>query len=812
MLTLVRFAVRSLRRSPRYCVAVVGIVALTIGGVAGVFALIYGILLRPLPYREPDRLVLLFEYVPQFAHLIDSPYFPVNAMHFIEWRQRASSFADMALFTWHEETLSGTGGGVAERVGVAWVWPSFLRTLGVSPRLGRDFDESESEPGKGGSVLVSDRFWRDRFGAEPGAVGRKIVLNDRVYEVAGVLPENFKFPDTSRALPLFDDPRSIDILRPFELYNRNPEGNFNWWAIGRLAEGVGARRAKSELDTLCAGIADTFAERVDLFSVVRPLHASMVGGSRKPLLLSFAAVGLVLLIGCLNLACLSMNRVRNRSGEIATCAAVGADPRSLVGQFLSEGILLGIAGGCLGIALAAGLTTGLQNWYAVDLPLIESVSLDLPVTFFALAASVFSVALFSAAPARYIARMLPNTALLGSGRASTQSRGSRRAADMFVAGQVALSVTLLVLAGLLLQSLRNALDKDPGFAMSGSAIAEISVSGKKYDGPVPQANAYNEILRGIEAIPGVVSAGLVSLPPLGGANNVSDISAVGEAEIPLMERPFANFRWASANFFAAMGIPILKGRVFPDSKTSPPPVVISESVARGLWPGREPIGRALTGRQGEPLTVVAVVPDTPVESLETETSLLVYQPHWHDYVPPDLWLVIRAQVDPRSVADSVRATMLSVDPEALLGAFEPARRLVDRSVATRLFASTTVGLFSLLAFVLAGLGVYSVAAESMSRRTREVGIRCALGAPVQRVRRDLVLEGMYPVLIGLAVGIACAYGLAPLLQGMFFGVGPMDPTIYLAASGAIVLGALLACYAPVRRASEVKVTDALRTT
>lgn len=815
MPTRIRLAVRSLRRSPKYCVAVVCIVGLSVGGVAGVFALIYGILLRPLPYREPDRLVLLFEYVPQFAHMVDAPYFPVNAMHFIEWRQHASSFSDMALFTWHEETLSGTDGGAPAKVGVAWVWPSFLRTLGVSPRLGRDFDKSESEPGKGGSVLISDRFWRERFDSEPGAVGRKIILDDRVYDVAGVLPRGFTFPDTSRALlayPASGDPRAIDILRPFELRNRNPEGNFNWWAIGRLAAGVDVRGAKAELDTVCAGIADGWTMEVDLFSVVRPLQASMVGDSRKPLLLALTAVGLVLLIGCLNLACLSLNRVRNRSGEIATHAAVGADPAKLVGQFLFEGILLGAAGGCVGIALAAGLVDGLRNWYAVDLPLLESVSLNLPVTLFALAASVLSVALFSAAPARYVASVPPNVALLGFGRTSTQSRAARGTANTFVAAQVAFSLTLLVLAGLLLQSLGNALDQDPGFDISGSAIAEISVSGKKYEGTVQQANAYNEMLRGIEAIPGTLSAGLVSLPPLGGANNVSDIAAVGEAELPLVERPFANFRWASANYFAAMGIPILKGRVFPDSKTAPPPVVISQGVADVLWPGREAIGRELTGLGGEPLTVVAVVPDTPVESVESKTSLMVYQPHWHDYAPRDLWLVIRAQVDPLSLADSVRRTVWSVDPEAPLGAFEPARSLVDRSLATRLFASTMVGLFSLLASVLAGLGVYGVAAESMSRRTREVGIRWALGASVERVRRDLLMQGMYPVFIGVGVGIACAYGLAPLLQGMFFGVGPVDPFTFLAASGATVLGALLACYATVRRASEARMTDALRTT
>ena len=812
LLTLIRFAVRSLRRSPRYSIAVVSIMAVSIGGVTGVFALIYGILLRPLPYREPDRLVLLFEHVAEFAHLVDAPYLPVNAMHFVEWRQHASSFSDMALFGWSEETLSGTDGGVPAKVGVAQVWPSFLGTLGVSPRLGRDFDESESEPGKGGSVLVSDRFWREHFRSDPGAVGRKIILDDRVYDVAGVLSEEFTFPDTSRALPMFFDAQSIDILRPFELRNRRPEGNFNWWVIGRLANGVDARLAKSELDTLCAGIAEAWAERFDLSSVVRPLRLSMVGGSRNPLLLAFAAIGLVLVIGCLNLASLSLNRVRSRSGEIATQAAVGASPAKLVGQFLCEGLLLGIAGGCAGIALATVLTDALRNWYAVDLPLIDSVSMDLPVTLCALAASILAVTLFSAAAARFVARLPPNASLFGSGHTSTQSRPGRRGAEILVAGQVAVSVTLLVLGSLLLRSLQNALDRNPGFDLSGSAITEVSVSRNKYKGPVPQANAFNAMLRGVEAIPSVLSVGLVSLPPLGGANNVSDISAVGEAEVPLLERPFANFRWASSNYFAAMGIPVLKGRVFPDFNTTPPQVVISEGVARVLWPGREPIGRELTGLMGEPLKVVAVVPNSFLESLETETSLMVYQPHWYENVPRSLWLVIRAQVDPLSLSHSVRQAVWSVDPEAPLGTFEPARSLVDRSLATRLFLSTTIGLFSILAFVLAGLGVYSVAAESMSRRTREVGIRCALGASVERVQRDLVLQGMFPVFIGLGVGIAGAYGLAPLIRGIFFGVEPSDPLIYLATSAAVVLATLLACYVPVYKASVANITDVLRST
>ncbi|MDE0103839.1 MAG: ABC transporter permease, partial [Bryobacterales bacterium] len=269
-----------------------------------------------------------------------------------------------------------------------------------------------------------------------------------------------------------------------------------------------------------------------------------------------------------------------------------------------------------------------------------------------------------------------------------------------MAGQVGLSVTLLVLAGLLFQSLRNALDRDPGFDMAGSAIAEIAVSTKKYDGSVGRANAYNEMLRGIEVIPGVVSAGLVSLPPLGGANNVSDISAVGEAEVRLLERPFANFRWASPGYFAAMGIPVLKGRVFDDVRSTPPPVVISEGAARALWPGREPIGRELTGRAGEPLRVVAVVPDALVETLESESSLMVYQPHWYDYAPADLWLVVRSQLDPLSHAGSIRGVVHGIDPEVPIGAFQPAKSLVDRTIATRVFASTTIGLFSMLALVL----------------------------------------------------------------------------------------------------------------
>ncbi len=810
MLTHLHLAVRSLQRSPRYCLAVIATLALAIGGVTAVYAMIHGILLRPLPYRQPDRLVLLFEFVPQLAGAVGSPFLPVNAVHFVEWRERASSFSDMTLYWSAEQTLSDAGASRPARVGVAQVWPSFLSTLGVAPQLGRDFLDHEGEPGKGHSVLISSGFWRDRFGSAPDVLERKVVLDDHAYNVVGVLPDGFRFPDTSAALPALGLSMNIEILRPFELRNRNDEGNFNYWAIGRLRSGVEASRAKAELDTVCSGIAAAWDEPFDLYSIVRPLHSAMVGRSRLPLLLSFAAVGLVLLIGCLNLANLASDRVRSRTGDIALRAAVGAAPGVLVAQFLLEGLVLCIKGGGAGLALAACLTVALQNWRATDLPLLHSVSLDPAVVLFAAAASILSLCLFSGIPALYVARLSPHRALSSSERGGTPPRAARRAAKAFMAGQVALSVILVVVSGLLVQSLRNVLDQDPGLKVEGAAITEVSVSGQKYGGARGRANAFNEMLRGIEALPGVLSAGVVSNPPLGGFRNVSDISAVGEAERPGAGRPFANFRWASPNYFAALGIPILNGRVFRDSDPSPTPVIVSESVAHALWPGRDPLGRQLTGRQGEPLTVVGVSGDIPVESLEAGGSLVVYQPHWYDSAPDSMWLALRSAHDPAGLADSVRETVWNVDPEVPVAAFEPARNLIDRSVASRLFISTLLGLFSLVAFALASLGVYSVAAESASRRTREVGIRCVLGASVERVRRGLVFEGMYPVAFGLAVGIACAYVLARLLQGMLFGVGVADPVTYLVAAGSMTLVALCACYVPVLRASRVAPTAALR--
>ena len=300
---------RSFKRIPIYCLTVVSVIALSVGSLTPVFAFTYGILVRPLPYQQPNRLVLLFEHVPQFVHLIDAPFFPVNGMHFVEWCGEVSSFSDMALLTWHKEIISGPEYDThTTRIGVAQVWPSFLSTFGLSPQLGRDFEESESDSGKGASVLISARLWRETFGSDFS--GGRLFLYDRGYEIVGVLPDGFTFADTSRALPIFENPQRIDILWPFELYERNEEGNFNWWSIGRLETGVNAIQAKAELDLLCAKISTKLTEDIDLASIIQSLHEATVNDSKKTLLLSFIAVEIVLLIGCINLACRALNRVR----------------------------------------------------------------------------------------------------------------------------------------------------------------------------------------------------------------------------------------------------------------------------------------------------------------------------------------------------------------------------------------------------------------------------------------------------------------------------------------------------------------------
>ena len=805
-----RLAFRSLLKSPGYAAVVVATLALGIAGATTMFTLVDGVLLKPLPYAEPDRLVLLYESIPEFRERY--PVVPVNAFHFKGWQQEAGSFESMSLFTWNEETLSDPG--EPRRAAVARVDSRFFRTLGVRMALGRDFRPEETVPGSGTTVLVTDRFWRRELEADPNALGRELALNGRKYEVAGVLPSGFKFFDPARiGGPFGSDLGDIEIVRPFEIPQEveEPTGEFNFAAIGRLKAGVRPDEAKAELDVLQAALASEAEMPMALESLVEPLRRTIVANSSAGLWLGLAAVGMVLLIGCVNIANLSLARASGREPDYATRAALGAGRAALVRQSMIESSCLATTGGALGVWLSYAGVAWFRAHAPVDLPRLDELSVDVRVLAFAVAVTALSAALVGLLPALRVSGVRPLAALSRNARGSVGSRGSRRLGDWLAGGEVALSAALLIVSGLLIHSLVAVLDQDLGFDAEKTVTARLSLPPAEYRNRDSRLAALRSILLGLESLPGVESAGFVTLLPLTQEDAVNPVLPAEAASVPILERPMANFRWASPGFFDAMGIRIVEGRDFREEETVERGVLISVSTAERLWPGQSPIGRQIRpGDDSSPnYEVVGVVSDTPIASLERGSPMAVYR-HYADGPRNSMQLALRSSQDAASLTPAVRQTVWNVEPQAPSIELAPAADLVAAATSERSFQAALLAFFAVVALALASLGVYSVLAQTLNARTREMGLRMALGARASQVRGLVLSQGMRPVVWGLVVGCVAAAGASRLLSTMLFEISPLDPLTFAAAPALLIAVALGACLIPARRAGRLDPAESLR--
>ena len=803
-----RYAFRTLVKRPGYTAIVVATLALGIGGTTAMFSLVDGVLLKPLPYPEPDRLTLVFESIPAFRH----PFILVDAGHFLRWTKEAESFESLALFTWDEETVTQLG--YPTRIGVVKVWSTFFPTLGVTTRLGRSFLEEENEQGRGTSVIVTDRFWRRKLEADPDVLGREIVLNGRSYEIVGVLPSSFRFFEPSRISTFGTELASVDLFRPIE-FDPKVVGQYNYAALGRLRRGVSAEQAEAELNVLQAAIGAELAQKigqeVELKGLLKPLGETLLGNSRSGLFLAFGAVGLLLLIGCVNVANLALGRAGERQTEFATRAAVGASRARLFRQVLAESLSLAILGGVAGVVLALAIVAWFRSQGLIDLPRLEEIAIDVRTLVFAVAATTLSGLLFALIPAVKVSGAQPQRMLSGADRGGIGSAGARRLGEALAASEVALSAALLVVAGLLTHSLFEVLNRERGFETAGAATARISLPPAKYREPETRTAAMRSILDRINEIPGVEAAGVVTLLPLTRENNVIFVVAAEAGPLPVLEWPTANLRSASPRYFKAMGIRTLQGRVFREEESVERPVVISESVARRLWPGQDPVGREIRRENIKPphLHVLGVVADVPVESLERDSTMVVYRPYW-DRPRNSMALAVRSGRSPESLTPEVRRAIWAVDSQVPAVALEPVTELVTTSTADRRFQALLMLLFAGVALTLACLGVYGVLAHSVERRTNEIGLRMALGAKAPEVRRLVVRQGMRPVLWGLVVGVVSAVGISRVLESMLFEISPVDPLTLTVVPAVLLLAALAACSIPARRAAAVDPMTALR--
>lgn len=764
-----RDAFRGFRRDRAYAATVVLTLALTIGATTAVFSIVNGVLLQPLPYPEPQRLVALKEVWRQRADRIGT--LEVNERHFEYWRAHATTFESMGQYRMTSANL--TGAGEAAQIVLARSSGSLFEVLGTEPALGRTLASTDDPEGAPDVVTISDSLWRQRFAADPRVVGRPLVLDGRPYTIVGVLRPDFHLPD---------DSQQVDAFVPIRV-NVGWVGDHNDTAIGRLRPGVTTEQARAELDVFQKQVSvlasNESHEPVILSSAVIPLAEHVVGSARRGLLLLLAAIAGVLLIACSNLANLALTRTLGQAREAAIRSALGASRLRVLARTLLEQLLLSISGGVLGVWIAwIGLGVFVRT-APIDLPRVKDVALDGRVLAFAAALSMLTGLLVALVPAWRVGRGDAQSALRAGAMSVTGDRSARRSHAALLGLQVALSVTLLVVTTLLGTSLLRVLNVDRGFTSAQVLAVDLALPANRYaEEPVRQA-AYDRLIAAVRAIPGVQSAATTSLLPLRGGQ--SNFIVPEGSTAPIFDHPSANFRFVSPEFFRTLGLTIVRGRSFTDTERDrqrPAPALVSQPAASRLWPGEEPIGkrfsRGIPNEQG--FEVVGVVTDARLTSLDRTPPLMVYLPYWWRSRPATS-LLIKTAVESSAVVTSVRRAVHAVDPEIAVGQSRPLDDLVDAAVAGRRYQARLFVAFGMVALFIVMVGVYAVTSQVISRRRREMNIRVALGAPMSQVMNLILRQATAPLFAGLAAGTIGALALGSVVASLLVQVRARDPII-----------------------------------
>jgi len=782
--------------------------ALGIGANTAIFSVVDGVILRPLAYRESQRLVVIHEMVPKFANL--APLIPVNAMHFLEWRKTSSSFSEMALLG--GMTFNLTGSGEPEHIPAARVSPSLFSMLGVQARLGRTFLNEEDQAGRDRVVVLNEELWKRRFAADPNVIGRKILLNGNPYEVVGVLPASFHFPKLNQLFAMTVAEEKPQLWKPFGLRDdeKDDMGDFNFSCIARLGPGVSVSQALSELNVIQSNIAGRISEKVELRAAVVPLQEQITGRARTGLQLMLAAVGAVLLICCVNIANLLLARATTRRREMAIRSAIGASSARLARQMLVESLLLSGLGGLAGVLIAYAAIRVILASAPVDLPRLDEIHLDPRVLLFTLGISIVAGLLFGFLPAWRFAQADPQDAMRSGARGTTVGKSTGRLRSLLVTLEVGLSAMCLVAGGWLLHSFFKLLDVDRGFETQRVVTVGLNLPSTRYPDREKRAAFLQSMLEHVQALPGVTSAGVSNILPLGGEGGNNLVAPEG-SKVPLMERALADIRQVSPEYFRTLGIPLRAGRFFGEGDRSRSVALISPLTADRLWPGQNPLGKRfrMGGDQSPPIDVVGIAGDVRGVSLNKNPSATVYVPYWQRNFG-QASLAVKTAMEPLAASSAIRAAIRAVDPELPVPAFRTMDEIVSESVAQRRFQMTLVLLFGLTALLLASLGIYGVVSYSVAQRTNEMGIRMALGAPLAGIRSLVLRQSLPPVVLGLGIGVFASLALSRVLSSLLFGIGAGDPLTILGVIALLSSVAIGAAYIPARRATQVDPITALR--
>jgi predicted permease len=800
------FTFRLFRKSPGFSIAAVVSLGVGIGINVAIYSVIHGVLLSELPYPEPDRLVSIWE-------MSTGSNWPTSYPNYLDWKAAQHSFDEIAVS--RRDDFNLTGAGEPERFSGLFVTASYFRVLKVPPKLGRAFLDEEDSSAGANPVILREHLWRSRFGADPGIVGRKLTLNGISYEVVGVAAESLSIIRNFETGRNSQGARNADLYAPFGFYADRPylhdrSGHWGFYGIARLKQGVSIIQAAADLNVIARDLELKYPDSNAGISVaVSSVRDSIVGKYRAMLWLLQVAVVLVLLMTCANIANLLLARSATRNREIAVRAALGATRGRLVGQLLTESAVLAMLGGALGCLLAFWTKDAIRSLSPPDFPRLQEIRLDLPVLAFAAMITLGASILFGLGPAWRLSRSELSARSMGSAH-------MHRSLGILIIAQVAFACVLLTGAGLLVQTFRALHDVPLGFDPSNVLTAGIKLPGSKYHKSVDQATFYQQLLDKVAALPGVEAAAIDSDVPFSGTRSEEPFTIAGQPEPRHGQEPTVETHDVSPDYFRTMRIPILRGRTFgPDDVLGRPlVVVIDESLARKYFPDRDPIGqqleRELPDKTKVRYTIVGVVPT--VMHGELGIAPVIPQLYWAAAQNTDLQmtLVIRTEGEPTSLLPSVRAVVHSIDADLPVFAARTMDEAVATSIGTQRISATLVGGFSIVALFLAALGLYSVLAYTVTQRTREIGIRMALGSPQDKIFGLIIRQGMIMVWIGIIVGLGLALACGPLIQHFTYGVGPHDPTTVIGVAIVFAGIAILACWLPARRAARVDPIVALR--
>jgi putative ABC transport system permease protein len=802
LLRNLRFAFRLLSKNPGFTLATIFTLALGIGANTAIFTVTSALLLRPFPYREPDQLVTV--------RVSDqSKERPTTLLCYELVRDNNRSFQSVA--AWTTDNLNLTGNGEPLQVPVARVSPNFFSMLGLHPQLGRIFTEDEGRPEGKPVVMLSNAMWRGRFRSDPNIVGQSVALDGAPQTIVGVLPAEVQFPFVGKAD--FWTPRYFEFsLMPTQ---RLRLGVGYLELLARLRRGTTLTQANAELALLNRRYREQNPTAPDATPgramAAESLREFVVSDVRGRVLMLSAAVAVVLLIACANVASLLLSRALARRREIAVRTALGASRGILVAQLLSENMLLALIAGTLGIGLGWIATRALTTWGAAQLPVGVPITMDLRVLLFTLAVSVIVGVVFGMVPALQLARADPNAALRDEGRGVSAGHTRTYAKNALVVGQVALSLLLVVSAGLLLRSFGRLLNVYPGFDATNVLTMNVSLPTVKYAKPEQQIAFFDELVRRVEALPGVRTAAISAALPLSFIR-VTPVLPEGQPDVPLAQRPFVDIEAISSRWFQTMRVPMVAGREFTaaDNAQAPKVVIVNESFARQFWPNENPIGkRVVVGRWPDPAEVVGESADVKNKGLEQETQPQLYlsfpQLPWGD-----MNLLMRTAVEPRSITSAVRAQVAALDADQPITNIQTVDDLMDASRSQPRFTMLLLAVFSGTALVLAVIGIYGVLAYSVAQRRQEFGIRVALGAERTDILRLVLRQGLILAAAGIVTGLVASLLLTRLMSRLLYKTGAHDLTTFILTPLLILVIALFASYFPARRATEVNPIEALR--